>query len=215
MGRKDLDAMLAWRPFTDPLYQPFDFPRNSKAEQVRWFNWRKQDAGRRLYTVENEMGQVIGSLTLREIDGQWSSRLGITLGSDFVSQGYGSETLRLFLDYYFEEMGFARMVLDVAATNLRAVRAYRALGFRRIGHHYRPASHSSYRIIRRDPRYHHLRHFFEYQGGSYRVLFYDMAITREEWFAAREEEAAAEGMPDSEKVEAGRQTPSSAPRDRS
>ncbi len=190
MGQKDIDAMIRWRPFADPLYQPFDFPRNSKADQVQWFNWRNQDAGRRLYAVEDEAGRVIGSLTLREIDGRRSSRLGITLGADFVSQGYGSEAMRLFLDYYFEELGFARMVLDVAATNLRAVRAYRALGFQRIGHHYRPANHKSYRTVRKDPRYRHLRHFFQHQGTSYQVLFYDMALTREEWLATREEQVA-------------------------
>ena len=189
MGRKDIDAMIAWRPFVDPLYKPFDFPRSSRSEQVRWFNWRNQDAGRRLFTVEDEVGRVIGSLTLRDIDGQRSSRLGITLGADFVSQGYGSEAMRLFLGYYFGEMGFARMVLDVAATNLRAVRAYRTLGFRRTGHHYRPASHNSYRTVLKDPRYRHLRRFFHHQGTSYQVLFYDMALTREEWFAGREEQA--------------------------
>ena len=190
MGRKDLDAMIEWRPFADPLYQPFDFPRNSKAEQVRWFNWRKQDAGRRLYAVVDETGQVIGSLTLREIDGQRSSRLGITLGADYVSQGYGTEALRLFLDYYFTEMGFARMILDVAATNLRAVRAYRRLGFRRTGHHYRPASHNSYRTVRKDPRYRHLLRFFQHQGTSYQVLFYDMVLTREDWLASLSEQNA-------------------------
>jgi RimJ/RimL family protein N-acetyltransferase len=215
MKRTDLDEMIQWRRFADPLYQPFDFPRQSRSEHLRWFEWRGKDPRRRLYTIENEAQQIVGSLTLREIDGNRSARLGITIGADFVSQGYGTEALRLFLGSYFGELGFVRMVLDVAATNLRAVRAYFALGFRRTGHHYRPANHSSYRIIRRDPRYHHLRRFFDHQGGSYRVLFYDMAITREEWFAAREEEAAAEGMPDSEKVEAGRQTPSNAPRDRS
>jgi len=190
MGRKDIEAMIEWRPFVDPLYQPFDFPRNNKADQVQWFNWRNQDAGRRLYAVEDEAGRTIGSLTLREIDGQRSSRLGITLGADFVSQGYGSEAMRLFLDYYFEEMGFARLVLDVAATNLRAVRAYRTLGFRRIGHRYRPASHNSYRTVLKDPRYRHLRRFFQHQGTSHQVLFYDMALTREEWHATRAEQGA-------------------------
>ena len=49
------------------------------------------------------------------------------------------------------------MVLDVAATNLRAVRCYRGLGFQHMDQHYRPASHSSFRILRKEPRYQHLR----------------------------------------------------------
>jgi len=183
MKRADLDAMLQWRPFADPLYQAFDFPRHSRSEQIRWFDWRTKDSSRRLYAIENEEQRVIGSLTLRDIDGRHSARLGITIGADFVSQGYGTEALRLFLDYFFGTMGFAQMILDVAAPNLRAVRAYRAVGFREVGRHYRPASHSTFQTLRREPRYRHLRRFFKRQGALYQVLFYDMALTREEWWS--------------------------------
>ena len=183
MKAEDLDAMLRWRPFADPLYRPFDFPRQSRPEHLRWFEWRRRDPSRRLYTIVNQDNQVIGSLTLREIDGRRSARLGITIGADFVSQGYGSEAMRIFLDHYFGEMGFATMVLDVAATNLRAVRAYRAIGFRETGSHYRLASHPSYQILQTETRYRHLRQFFQSTAGITKVLFYDMSLTREEWWA--------------------------------
>lgn len=180
--RADLSAMMRWRPFADPLYQPFDFPRRSKAEHIRWFEWRSKDSSRRLYTVRDEQQRVIGSLTLRDMDGRRSARLGVTMGADFVGRGYGTEALQLFLDHYFDALGFAQMVLDVAATNLRAVRTYRTLGFRQVGQMYRPAEHSSYRTLRHEPRYRHLRRFFSRQGTAHQVLFYDMALTREEWW---------------------------------
>jgi RimJ/RimL family protein N-acetyltransferase len=183
MVRADLGQMMAWRPFADPLYKPFDFPNRSKADHVHWFEWRSKDPSRRMYVIENERRQVIGSLTLREIDGQGSARLGITIAADFVSQGYGSEALALFFDHYFGEMGFARMVLDVAATNLRAVRTYLSLGFREVSHHYRPASDASYALIRDDPRYRHLLRFFRRMGPGYQIMFYDMLLTREDWRA--------------------------------
>jgi RimJ/RimL family protein N-acetyltransferase len=181
MQRADLDAMMRWRPFADPLYRPFDFPSQSRAEHIRWFEWRSKDPSRRLYTIIDEGHQVIGSLTLREINGRQSARLGITIGADFVSQGYGTEALKLFLDYFFSETEFARLVLDVAATNLRAVRCYQAMGFRNVGQHYRPASDASYRILQREPHYRHLLRFFRRQGTATQVLFYDMALSREEW----------------------------------
>jgi RimJ/RimL family protein N-acetyltransferase len=181
MIQADIDAMARWRPFADPLYQAFDFPRRSLSEHRRWFEWRSKDENRRLYAIEDRQRRVIGSLTLREIDGRRSARLGITIGADFVSHGYGSEALHVFLGYFFETMGFAQMVLDVAATNLRAVRTYLTLGFHRTGQHYRPASHPSFRILRQDPQYRHLRHFFRRQGTVHQVLFYDMALSREEW----------------------------------
>jgi RimJ/RimL family protein N-acetyltransferase len=179
--RADLDAMMRWRPFADPLYRPFDLPRQSRTEHIRWFEWRSKDPSRRLYTIIDEGHRVIGSLTLREINGRQSARLGITIGADFVSQGYGTEALKLFLDYFFSETEFARLVLDVAATNLRAVRCYQAMGFRNVGQHYRPASDPSYRILQREPHYRHLLRFFRWQGTATQVLFYDMALSREEW----------------------------------
>jgi diamine N-acetyltransferase len=181
MKRTDVDAMAQWRPAVDPLYQPFDFPRRSRTEHLRWFEWRSRDPNRRLYTIEDKEQRVIGSLTLREIDGRWSARLGITLGADFVSQGYGTEAMGLFLDYYFDTMGFAQIVLDVAATNLRAIHSYQSLGFRQVDYHYRPIDHPSYRIIQEDPHYRHLRSFFRRQSSTAEVLFYDMLLTREEW----------------------------------
>ena len=96
MEKGDLDAMMRWRPSVDPLYQPFDFPRRTLSEHVRWLTWRLSDPSRRQYTVANEERQVIGSLTLRDIDGKRSARLGITLGADYVSHGYGPEALAVF-----------------------------------------------------------------------------------------------------------------------
>jgi RimJ/RimL family protein N-acetyltransferase len=181
MKGSDVEVMTRWRPSVDPRYQAFDFPRRSLAENRRWFEWRSRDPARRLYTVEDERGHVIGSLTLREIDGRHSARLGITLGADYVSQGYGTEALRRFLDYYFGTLGFDLMVLDVAATNVRAIRSYRSLGFRTVGEHYQPANHRSFRILLHDPRYRHLRTFLRRNGTGYELLFYDMELSAAEW----------------------------------
>jgi len=180
MTRADLDAMADWRPFADPLYQPFDFPLRGTDEYDEWFDWRSKDPTRRLFTILDEGRQVIGSLTLREVKDR-SARLGITIGADFVSRGYGSEALHLFLDSYFGSMGFEQLKLDVAATNLRALRSYRALGFREVGQHYRPEDHPSYRELRTDPRYRHLRGCFRQVGNDHEVLFYDMVMTRVLW----------------------------------
>ena len=113
-----------------------------------------------------------------------------------LGQGYGTEALRLFLEHYFEAMGFARMDLDVSATNLRAVRSYHALGFREVGRHYRSANHPSFRVLRTEPRYKHLQRFFRRLGTMHQVLFYDMALTRQEWRARceREEAGSEDGM---------------------
>jgi hypothetical protein len=50
-----------------------------------------------------------------------------------------------------------------------------------VGRHYRPASDPSYRILQQEPHYRHLLQFFRRQGPATQVLFYDMALSREEW----------------------------------
>jgi diamine N-acetyltransferase len=195
MRREDVNAMTHWRPMADPLYQPFDMPQRGLAEHLAWFDERVHDTTRRLFAVEDEMGHVIGSLTLRDIHGLRSARLGITLGADFVSRGYGTEALRVFLEAFFGTMGFLQMDLDVAAINRRAVRCYRSLSFREIGRHYEAAYHSSYRILMREPRYRHLRPYFHEVGTVVQVLFYDMALTRQGFLEA--ESARLGGLPDS------------------
>jgi len=181
MKRADVEAMAKWRPIVDPLYQPYDLPQQSLSEHLRWFTWRSADPSRRMYAIEDEQKAVIGSLTLRELDGQHSARLGITLGADYVSQGYGTEALKLFLDYYFDTMGFQQMVLDVAGPNLRAIRCYLGLGFRQVGYHWRRADHDSYYLLAREQRYQHLRSALRQRSADLEVLFYDMALTRDEW----------------------------------
>jgi aminoglycoside 6'-N-acetyltransferase len=48
-------------------------------------------------------------------------------------RGYGTDALRTLARYLFEERGHHRLTIDPAAANERAIRAYRAVGFRPVG----------------------------------------------------------------------------------
>jgi aminoglycoside 6'-N-acetyltransferase len=49
------------------------------------------------------------------------------------NQGVGREALRLLARHLFEERGHHRLVIDPAASNARAIRAYEAVGFKPVG----------------------------------------------------------------------------------
>ncbi len=182
LTRAHLDQMAAWRPFDDPLYSESNWMSGSSQKLNRWYTQYSQDPRRRMYAVVNETESVIGCLTLREIDGRHSARLGITLGADFVNQGYGTEALALFLDYYFEELGFAKMVLDVAAYNRRAIQVYKKLGFETVGRRTRPAGSRQDLAFLQKPRYAGARQFFSRDWlGRRRLLCYEMELPREKW----------------------------------
>jgi aminoglycoside 6'-N-acetyltransferase len=48
-------------------------------------------------------------------------------------QGVGPEAIRMVCRWLFDERGHHRVVIDPAATNVRAIRAYEKVGFRRVG----------------------------------------------------------------------------------
>ncbi len=179
--REDLDEMQKWPPFTDPTLIAVNIPRRSQAENDIWFWSRLNNPDRRLYAIEDEQGRFIGSLSLREIKGRESARLGITIGADYVGQGYGTDAIRTFLGYYFEGLGFATLYLDVSATNVRAVRCYEKCGFQCFSSHYRLAGNDERLAFLNEEKYRALRRFFKREKGRNLVLFYDMKIERHDW----------------------------------
>jgi diamine N-acetyltransferase len=182
LTRADLDYMANWRPYEDPLFAEANWLRRSSRELDRWYARNSQDPGRLLCAVVGESGQVIGSITLRGRDGRRSARLGVTLGADFVDQGYGTEALTLFLDYYFGELGFEKLVLDVSGFNRRAIRVYRKLGFVTVNRYERSVGRSKEWAFLNEPAYANVRRFFrgDWLGRQW-LLCYDMELKREDW----------------------------------
>lgn len=179
--RADMRAMDTWPPFNDPLDQIWNLPRSVTVGHDGTFDddWGYE---RRTWAIESWQGHIIGRISLREIEPRiGQARLGISMGSPYVSQGLGSEALELFLSHYFGTLGFSTMVLDVAAPNLRAVRCYRRLGFRTIDDDWREVPLTvDLRFLDR-PEYVQLQSFFRFGRRQVLVQFYEMELSKEEW----------------------------------
>ena len=179
MVGEDVDKMAAWRPFADPLYSLWNRPSRSSDDYIR-FQAQADDPSRRWYAVEDLAGRLVGRLSLRRISRRKSAHLGITLGADYVGQGYGTDAIGTFLVYYFQEMGFETLYLDVAAPNRRAVRCYKKCGFKHISSHYQGAGSDGRLAFLKDDVYRHIRRFFKKKRGRNVVLFYDMKIEKKD-----------------------------------
>jgi len=59
--------------------------------------------------------------------------LDVVLAPAFQDRGLGSEALRLVIHWLIEARGHHRFTIDPAAHNHRAIRAYEAVGFRKVG----------------------------------------------------------------------------------
>jgi RimJ/RimL family protein N-acetyltransferase len=79
--------------------------------------------------------QPIGILNIRDFTNpHGTAELGITIGDgENRGRGFGTEAVRLALDYAFSELGVQNVWLDTPAYNLAAIRAYEKAGFRVIG----------------------------------------------------------------------------------
>jgi aminoglycoside 6'-N-acetyltransferase len=80
-------------------------------------------------------GALIGAVMYSEENDPDYRHAGIdiTLTTARHGQGFGTETLRTLARYLLDERGHHRLTIDPAAANDRAIRAYEAVGFRRVG----------------------------------------------------------------------------------
>ncbi|MGD8794936.1 MAG: GNAT family protein [Anaerolineae bacterium] len=91
------------------------------------------DVGFAIRTVAD--GALIGTIGFYEIE--WANQaawLGMGIGPrEAWGQGYGTEALRLALQYAFDELNLHRITLTVLAYNERAIALYERAGFQREG----------------------------------------------------------------------------------
>jgi len=174
--------MSAWRPFNDPLTPLWNIAPARQPLQLPALAGRQSRDQLLEYAVERKSdGQIIGRLSLRDIQGHSSARLGIRLGAEYVDEGYGTEALCLFLPHCFRTLGLQRLRLDVAAINRRAIHVYERLGFRHEGRHYRNVpGHVDLGFLHREG-YKGLRVYFRRHLGRKQLLFLDMLLEARDW----------------------------------
>ena len=85
--------------------------------------------------VTLEDNKMIGTVSLEDIN--WINRtatLGIFIGDkEFRSKGYGTEAIRLILEYGFKYMNLYNIKLDLMEFNERALKCYKKCGFKEYG----------------------------------------------------------------------------------
>ncbi len=181
LQRADVDKLAEWEPFTEPLLLSYNTAMRTAAERDGWFAARTGDPARREVAGEDAQGALAGRIGLRDMDGRGRARLGIVIRAGSMNQGYGTEALAAFLDWYFGPGGFSKMVLDVSAANPRAKRVYDKLGFRRVMDFYRPIEAATAAAVLQDSRYAEAWPHLHMDGGRMFILFHEMELTREDW----------------------------------
>jgi aminoglycoside 6'-N-acetyltransferase len=116
---------------------------SAEPEVARW--WRSDDGERAAaefvegngsvpFVIELE-GDVIGGMQYAEEEDPEYRHAGIDifLATAHQGAGLGTEALRLLARHLIQERGHHRLVIDPAAANERAIRAYERVGFHTVG----------------------------------------------------------------------------------
>lgn len=102
----------------------------------RWLDERNQDKNVFIFAIRPiESDKLLGWLELDDI--QWTHRtawIGLGIGDPAQrGKGYGSEAMRLILNFAFDELNLYRVQLTAFSYNTRALALYERLGFTREG----------------------------------------------------------------------------------
>src|SRR5438552_13663312 len=177
--RADVDGWQAWPDYQEQLLVGTSPRRMSPDQRARWYDDITQRQRQIPFAIEDETGFLIGRIFLRHVrHEERSAVLGIDLHPAYLSQGFGTESLGAFLHHYFETMDFDRMLLSVAAHNVRARRCYESLGFTTVGSHW--DAHIGPDVTR-EPQFAFVLQLFRRGPLGLESLFYDMRLERADW----------------------------------
>jgi diamine N-acetyltransferase len=189
--RVDVDRWIEWPRHQDPLFDSYNPPRLSERQRELYYQQYRDSRTSRQYAVDNDAGDLIGRISIREIDWRLNAAvLGISFNPAHLDQGYGTDALRSFLGYYFGTLAMSVLFLDVAAFNQRAYRVYEKCGFRRCSQRWGEPQTDLAGVFRL-PKFESVRHLFMWDHGLVRPLLVDMVLRRDEWKRASSQEAAA------------------------
>lgn len=130
----DLPTLAKWEmdPGRMTTQSNWVVPSSEAAARERIAKWtanEKDDLGFAIETL-GDTPVLVGNL------GLWGARpkdrcatLGIALGREHVGRGYGTDAVRVIVNYGFREMGLHRIQLVVAPFNPAGIRAYEKAGF--------------------------------------------------------------------------------------
>jgi RimJ/RimL family protein N-acetyltransferase len=132
LEQKDLE--INYRLFNNPqlrrfLLLPFPITKSGEKEFIGKMSTLKD--GVVLSVILKKRNRLIGNISLFSINHiSRSASMGIAIADlSMASKGYGTEAMRLMVDYGFKTLNLHRIGITVHEFNIRAIKAYKKLGF--------------------------------------------------------------------------------------
>ena len=142
LRRGDLDLLSQWPSYPFP-YEAFNLSilGASTQELDRYFLEKETDRKRLSLVVDERENEVIGYFVFVDVDLVKGvvGDMTIRLHPEWCNRGIGTIVLKTLCDRGCE-YGLKKIRIDVAATNVRAIRCYEKADFRKVGEFWRDDS---------------------------------------------------------------------------
>ena len=140
-------------------------------------NWEKKVKSKRNNYFAIFLKEVlIGYISISRISFLNSNfELSLCLDEKFCSKGYGFKSLRLFLEYYFENFDKYSIWLNVNAFNQRAIHLYEKIGFEKISEF---LGDFEVQKMQKLKRYEETKEYFEEKNGVIYSKIFTMKLDR-------------------------------------
>lgn len=130
---KDLAQSLAW--LKDPQVNKFlsqDFSGFDLKQENQWYQFIQSSHNDMAFAIDTQTGKYIGNCALHKIN--WIKKIaefGIVIGDkQYWNQGYGTDAVKLVLQYATHDLGLRKIELNVYNYNGRAIKTYLKCGFK-------------------------------------------------------------------------------------
>ncbi|MDH8679221.1 GNAT family N-acetyltransferase [Fusibacter bizertensis] len=147
LRRDDAYKFIRWGKHEDPRFYQYNFPFDHKGEFDAWYFSKQKLIRKKVYGLFLA-DYPLGFITLKHI--KWFQRkaeLGIAIDPNYISEGFGSELLRQYLNYVFGHYPIDTMSLRVAHFNKRAQKSYEKIGFIKIKEIFEPFEEQGFKDV--------------------------------------------------------------------
>lgn len=130
----DWESFFAWNDDDLTARHGYEiaFPQ-SRAAVKQWTEQAataKPENDRVRWVIESREGQAVGSIVTHSCDRRVGSFMyGLTIAAEHQRRGYAREAVQLVLRYFFEELNYQKVTVDVYDFNLASRRFHESLGF--------------------------------------------------------------------------------------
>lgn len=129
--KNDLKNFKNFSAYDDILLTDYNLCFLKESEIKKWEKKIKSKKNNYFAIFLNDI--MIGYIGISRISFLNSNyELSLSLDEKYCSKGYGFKSLRLFLEYYFENFDKYSIWLNVNAFNQRAIKLYEKIGFEKI-----------------------------------------------------------------------------------